>query len=160
MKKSIFMAAAAALMVFMGACSTKECQKGADCTKADKEEVYTGVLPAADCDGVRYTLHMDFDDEDNDGDYKLVETYLAADSTSAMGYKDVKTFKSEGDFTIEKQGDKTYYKLVKDVKDSMEGSADTPMYFVVDSDSTITMTNQNLEVSETPGMNYTLTVAK
>lgn len=118
------------------------------------DEVYTGVIPAADCDGIRYTLTLDYDDDAKDGDYKLVETYIQADSTSAIGYSDVKTFASEGDFTVNKKGDKTYLKLVKDQKDSQAGSAETPIYFVIDSDSTITMTNADLEIPATPG--YTL----
>lgn len=155
MKKSILFVAAGMALMSMAACSGN-CSKDEACKKSDVKEVYTGVLPAADCDGVRYTLTLDYDDDSRDGDYNLVETYLQADTTEMTGYKDVKTFASEGDFTVEKKGDKTYIKLVKDQKDSQAGSADTPMYFVVDSNSAITMTNANLEVSETPGMNYTL----
>ncbi len=77
-----------------------------------------------------------------------------------MGFKDGKSFKSEGDFTVMDKDGKKYLKLVKDAKDSAEGSAETPMYFLVESDSTIVMVNQNLEVSETPGMNYTLKLSK
>lgn len=161
MRKTILMAGAALLMLTMGACSNdKNCGDKACGHHDDMDKVYTGVIPAADCDGVRYTLHLDYDDHDNDGDYKLVETYLQADTVSALGYKDLRTFASEGDFTVEKQGEKTYLKLVKDVKDSSAGSIETPLYFLVDSDSTLTLTNQALEVPTTPGMNYTLKIAR
>lgn len=153
------MAAAAAAMVMLGACTTKECQKGDNCAKFDQDQVYTGIIPAADCDGVRMTVHLDFDDNAKDGDYKMVEIYFNNDTTSVSGVTDVKTFTSEGDFTVGQQGGKKYYKLVQDAKDSMAGSADVT-YFLVDSDSTITMTNSTLDVPTTPGMNYTLKLAK
>lgn len=161
MKKSVIMAGAALMMLTLGACNSGNGCNGKDhCdNKCDKDAVFTGVLPAADAAGIRYTLHLDYDHDDKDGDYKLVETYLQADTTSAMGYRDLKSFSSEGDFTVEKQGEKTYLKLVKDAKDSSAGSIDTPIYLLVDSDSTLTLTNQALEVSETPGMNYTLKLA-
>ena len=160
MKKTILMGAAALAMISMAACSgNKTTCDSATCDKCDIEAVYTGVLPAADAEGVRYTLKLDYDDNGAKGDYDLVETYLLADSGSATGYKDGQTFTSEGDFTVTKQDGKTVLKLVKDQKDSAAGSIDTPIYFIVDSDSTITMTNQQLEVSTTPGMNYTLKLA-
>ncbi len=158
MKNSMILAAAAAAVLSLSACSgNKSCDDKA-CTKDDKakEMVYTGVLPAADADGVRYTLHLDYDKDGNEGDYTLLETYIKADTISATGYSDLKSLKSEGDFKVEKQGDKTYLKLVKDAS----GSSDAPMYFLVDSDNAITLTNAELEVSTTPGMNYTLKLAE
>lgn len=160
MKKSIFMTAAAAALVMLGACTTKDYQKGDDTTstKVDREEVYTGVIPAADCDGIRMTVHLDFDDDAKDGDFKMVETYFNNDST-ATGTTDINTFTSEGDFTVGQKGTTTYYKLVADTTGAPAGPGDVT-YFVVDSDSTITLANQDLEVSQAPGMNYTLKVSK
>ncbi len=155
MKKTLLFSAAGLALMSMAACSGN-CNKNGECVKSDIDEVYTGVIPAADTDGIRYTLTLDYDDEGKDGDYKLVETYIQSDSTSATGYSDVKTYASEGDFKVEKKGDKTYIKLIKDQKDSQAGSVETPIYFLVDSDSTITMTNNQLEVSQNPGLNYTL----
>lgn len=154
MKKSILFSAAGLALLSLAACSGN-CNKGGKCAKSDVDEIYTGVLPAADCDGIRYTLTLDYDDDGRDGDYKLVETYIQSDTTSVTGYSDIKSYASEGDFKVEKKGDKTYLKLIKDQKDSQAGSVDTPLYFVVDSDSTITMTDSNLQVSTT-GLNYTL----
>ncbi|MDE6556081.1 MAG: copper resistance protein NlpE [Duncaniella sp.] len=159
MKKIVLMAGAALAMMSMVACSgDNKCGSTCD-NKCDGDVVFTGVLPAADAEGVRYTLALDCDDDCTKGDYKLVETYIKADTVSALGYKDAASFASEGDFTVVKNGDKTYLKLVKDAKDSSAQAADN-LYFVVDSDSTITMTNAQFEVSETPGMNYTLQKVK
>ncbi|MDE6578017.1 MAG: copper resistance protein NlpE, partial [Muribaculaceae bacterium] len=130
------------------------------CKKGDKVDVFRGVLTAGDAAGIRYTLHLEFDEDDKDGDYKLVETYIQSDSTAVGGYKDIKSFASEGDFYIKSKDGKTYYEFKKDQKDSQAGSAETPMYFVVDSDSTITMTNANLELAADSAMNYTLKLTK
>lgn len=170
MRKLIFGAAAMTLLA-LSACSNgngscaadKNC---GDCKKGDKEAVYTGVLPAADVDGIRYTLKLDYDDDNNytDGDYDLVEVYFVGDSTSATGYKDSARFKSEGDFkVINGTGDnasKKYIKLVQDVKDSSAGSNADVMYFLVQSDSTLVMVNSDLQESTTPGLNYTLKLVK
>lgn len=158
MKNSMILAAAAAAVLSLSACcGNKSCDDKA-CTKGDKDKemVYTGVLPAADADGVRYTLHLEYDKAGNEGDYTLLETYIKSDTLSTIGYSDLRSFKSEGDFTVKKQGDKTYLKLVKDGEDSSTGSVNTPLYFLVDSNNAITMTNADLEVTATPGMNYTL----
>ncbi|MDE6792272.1 MAG: copper resistance protein NlpE N-terminal domain-containing protein [Muribaculaceae bacterium] len=163
MKKTIIFAAMCLTMLGMAACSgngKNANASGADSKKGDKVEVFTGVLPAADADGVRYTLSLEFDDDDNDGDYKLVETFIQADSTAVGGYKDIKNFASEGDFYIKQKDGKTYYELKKDQKDSQPGSLDTPTYFLVDSDSTITMVNAQLELAADSTMNYTLKMTK
>lgn len=156
MKKALYMAAAVALLG-MSACTGASCDSKS--CKADDDKVYTGVVPAADCDGVRYTLKLDYDDDHNytDGDYDLVQTYIAADSTSALGYKDIRTVKSEGDFTVIKTKDgKTGLKLVEEVRRGQQGET---MYFVVDSDSTLTMTNSDFETAAS-GLNYTLKLAR
>lgn len=156
MKKALYMAATVALLG-MSACSGASCDSKS--CKADDDKLYTGVVPAADCDGVRYTLKLDYDDDHNytDGDYDLVQTYIASDSTSALGYKDIRTVKSEGDFTVVKTKDgKTGLKLVEEVRRGQQGET---MYFVVDSDSTITMTNSDFETAAS-GLNYTLKLAR
>lgn len=159
MKKTIFSLVALSILT-LGAAS---CNQNRGDNPGLREEVFTGVLPAADALGVRYTLKLDFDDDHNytDGDYDLVETYLYGDTLSATGTRDAASFKSEGDFTLEKnQNGKSYLKLVQNAKDSSAGSNGGPLYFLVDSDSTITMVNADLQPSETPGMNYTLKKAK
>ncbi len=153
--------AATVLAISLGACSQNN-GKNRVADFNDEDQVYTGVLPGADTDGIRYTLRLDYDDDHNntEGDYKLVETYLAADSLNRTGLKDLKSFKSEGDFTVENKDGKKYLKLVQDRKDSSVGSAEGPLYFLVDSDSTLTLVGENLQISETPGLNYTLKIVK
>lgn len=166
MKKGfLYVAMFSALL--MGACSQngKNCATGAACGN-DNDKVYTGLLPAADAAGVRYVLRLDYDDDHGytSGDYDLVEVYVQNDSTKASGFRDAASFKSEGDFTvISGQGadsNKKYLKLVKDNRDSSAGSVDGPLYFLVDSDSTLVMVNDQLQPSETPGLNYTLILVK
>ena len=159
--KKMILGAASLAMVMMAACS------GSPKTELPgntKDEVYTGVLPAADADGVRYTLKLDYDSDKPGGDYDLVEVYLVGDSTSATGYKDGARFKSKGDFTVMDgtgaNSAKKYLKLTQDAKDSSKGSAGGPMYFLVDSDSTLVMVNAELEQSAMPGMNYTLKLVR
>lgn len=164
MKKMILGAASLAVLM-MAACSGKN-STYSNMPGNDKDEVYTGVLPAADADGVRYTLKLDYSDDNNytTGDYDLVEVYLRGDSLSATSYKDGERFKSKGDFTVmDGTGDnsaKKYIKLTQDAKDSSKGSNGGPMYFLVESDSTLVMVNAELEQSVMPGMNYTLKLVR
>lgn len=157
MRKTFVIGAAAMALLSMAACSgKKDCDKKCGTKGGERIEIFTGVLPGADCDGVRYTLNLEYDHGDKDGDYDLTETYLQADSVSPGGFKDLRSFNSEGDFVVEHQGGKTYLKLIKDQKDSGAGSVETPLYFLVDSDSTLTLTDARLQVSQTEGLNYTL----
>lgn len=155
MKKNIIFAAALAALVSLGACSGGKCDSKAkgDCTKKEcckkADKTYTGVLPAADAYGVRYTLTLDFDDEKNGGDYDLVQTYFNVDST---GIVDVASFVSEGDFTTGKTAAGTDYINL--------GKGAEAMYFVVEGDSAIVMTDATYTPAATPGMNYTLKAAK
>ena len=165
MKKTIYMMAAALSVLGMAACSGNKTCNGdkacGKCTDGDRKELYTGVLPSADTDGIRYTLSLEYDDDNpNKGDYDLIETYLVGDSTAVTGYSDDKSFKSEGDFSVMKKDGKSYLKLVLDVKDSAVGSSEGPTYFLVESDSTIVLVNSDLEVSQAPGLNYTLKLSK
>lgn len=163
MKKTIIMMAAAFSIFGLAACSGNQKSNG-DSSKAagDRVERYSGILPAADADGVKYSLKLEFDDDHNytDGDYDLLETYLEADSTSTTGYKDIKSFKSEGDFDVMNKDGKSYLKLVQDADDSAKGSNPGPMYFLVESDSTLVMVNSNLELAQDSTMNYTLKLEK
>ncbi len=167
MKKFMVMAVSAAALVMLGACSNSNCNNS-DCNStecaaktAGEKVVYTGVLPGADVDQVRYTLTLDYDDDNaTKGDYDLVQTYQQADTTVAAGVKDVQNVRSEGDFTIITKDGSKYIKLVPDAKDS-DASADTAdAYFLIDNDSTITMVNSSLEKSVNTELNYSLTRTK
>ena len=82
MKKSMLIAAAGLFMVSMAACSgKKENKEVAAETPAEVENTvnavaYTGVLPAADCDGINYTLSLVFNEEENGGTYQAAENYF------------------------------------------------------------------------------------
>lgn len=151
MKRNFLYITAAAALLAIGACTPKQAPAPTSTTNnGDVDKVYSGVLPGADVDGVRYTVLLDFDDDGNGGDYDMVETYFNNDST---GVSDVATFASEGDFTVgTTDAGKKYLKLTGD------GAGE--MFFVMDTDSTITMTDATLTPSVTPGMNYTLSAAK
>jgi len=142
---------AAALLIFAGCSNCNKCDSGKDCTgkickDAGREITYTGVLPAADAEGIEYTLLLDYDDDGKGGDYKLTERYIGV----ADG-----TFISEGDFTIHKDGTKNagkrYLKLVPDHSGQTE-----VIYFLVNDDSSLTLTNASLQPPAST-LNYTLT---
>ncbi len=160
MKKIVMMAGVAVAMMSMASCcGEKSCDKGSCAASGGCDKVYTGVIPAADVLGIRYTLGLDYDDNGQKGDYTLVETYIDGDSASTLGYKDVASFASEGDFTVGQKDGKTFLRLTKDAKDSSAQAADV-LYFLVSSDSTVTLSNDALDNFSTPGMNYTLKLAK
>lgn len=155
MRKTIYLAAVAAAMLGMAACS------GENHSSKIEDQVFTGVLPAADGPGIRYTLKLDYEHDKNnmEGDYDLVETYLEADSISTNGIRDNVSLKSEGDFTVVEQGGKKYLKLVKDAKDSNPNAA-AALYFEVASDSTLNMVNAELQPAANDSLNYTLKLVK
>lgn len=163
MKAPFYAVAATLAMVGLAACSGNNCSSNSAAnTKGDIDEVYTGVLPAADAAGVRYTLKLDYDDDAKNmhGDYDLVETYLVTDSVGTLGVRDGVSYKSEGDFTSTQKDGKTYLTLVQDKKDSSAGSVGGPLYFLVESDSTLVMVNADLQPSAADSLNYTLTKVK
>lgn len=157
MKKTIFLSATAVALLSLAACSgNKTASEQTSTDETSKNVTYTGILPAADTDGVRYALNLDYTN-DNEGSYKLDQTYLVADSTAAGGYKDKDSFKTEGNFAIESKDAKKYIKLTETAKADTTANV---MYFLVDSDSTMTMVNADLQVSVNPDMNYTLKLEK
>lgn len=159
MKKTFCMAAAALAVLAMTSCGNcnNKCNKG---EKID-DLTYTGILPAADAEGIRYSLKLDYDDDKNnmEGDYDLVETYLLSDSLAVAGVRDGASYKSEGDFTVVEQGGKKYLKLVKDQEDSNTNAASN-LYFEVSSDSTLTMVNSELQPAANSDLNYTIKLVK
>ena len=154
MKKLIYTALLTLVVVGMASCSDKgKCDRKAD-KQGDKIEVYSGVLPGADVSGILYTLDMEFDDDKNytDGDYKLTQVYMTADST---GMKDGKVFTSEGDFKeINGTGANATAKYLKLTPD--RDSQGETLYFKVTSDSTLMLVNAQLEEPTDTALNYTL----
>ena len=156
MKKVIYLSAAALSMLSMAACSGNKCGGGKCAERPD--EVYTGVIPMADADGMSLTLKLDYDDDkgNKEGDYNLSEQVLETDSVSASGVNVKSTFMSEGDFKIIDRDGKKYVKLSIDRKDSAPEAS--PYTFLISSDSTLTMVNDNTfeAAPDTVGLNYTL----
>lgn len=156
MKKLIYAVAVALVALSTAACSDKG--KQYDKRDGDRKEVYTGVLPAADASGIRYTLALDYDDDNGytDGDYKLVQTYLVSDSVARLKYRDSVSFKDKGDFTVTAQNGRKVIKLTPSPK-SKQGEI---LYFLVDNDSTITLTMASLEAPVDTMLNYSLKLVK
>lgn len=155
MKKSFYIASAAVAMLAMASCTSNKKADNQAATQAEVEhvtEVFAGVLPAADADGIQYTLLLEYDADDNfaEGDYNLTETVLTADSTSTTGYVSGVTTESKGDFDVFTKDGGKYLKLTNDTNET------DVMYFQVTSDSTIVMVNAELEQSVMPE-SYTLT---
>lgn len=153
MKKSLSFIAAAAAVLSLASCTGK--QAAAEATPETEPETiavtetYTGVLPAADAEGIEYTLVLTYTGDDA-GQYDMTQTYLVADTTA-----EAVVFTGTGDFTIG-QDEATGRKYIKLA--GKEASED--VYFVVATDSTITMADATLTTPDTPGMNYTLTATK
>ena len=163
MKKTVLFGLAAVAALGFTACDNA--QKDAQVnTGDDKVVLYSGVLPAADAQGTIYTLKLEFDDDNNytDGDYTMVENTLVADTLSATGVKEAATSYTKGDFKkLSKQVDGAtveYIQLTPDAKDALGTPSASSLYFIVNPDQSLTMVQADLQKSETPGLNYTLTV--
>lgn len=156
----------AATIALLAACSNKNCDRNCDsatdcgtnteaaCAKS-KTVTYTGTIPAADAEGIECTLVLEYDGDDcREGDYVLTERYIG---------KPDGTFTTKGDFTVgkgtPKGADQAYLKLVPDHTDRASDSksdSDDVRYFLVDNDSTVTLTTATLEAPAS-GLNYSLT---
>ena len=157
MKKLFICAVAGLSMVALAACSgKKENKEVAETTPAPVENTvkavaYAGKIPAADCDGNKYALNLVFNEEGNGGTYQLTETYFNTDTTTVEGYVVKEALTAEGNFEVKTVEDNTYITL-------FNNEAVAQANFIVDTDSTITMVNAELEVPATP--DYTLAVVK
>ena len=156
--KAIYLLALGA--VAFTACTGKTATDTAATSTCDKNETYVGVLPAADCEGIRYTLSLDYSDDKNctDGDYDLTEVHLQADSTAVDGVRDSQTFRTEGDFQV-KTGTPSdpSQKYIVLTPDKESDATATPLYFLIDSDKAITLVGADLTKADSP-LNYTLTL--
>ena len=152
MKKLFFIATATIAILGMAACSGK---KAADAEAAATDTItvakaaYTGILPAADCDGVWYTLQL------NDGNYDMIETYFALDTTANLGINEILSVKSEGTYTTVDKNGFSYLKLTPSVNDS----AVKDICFLNATDSTLIMLNFSLK-DPTATEIYTLNAVK
>ncbi len=151
MKKLFFIATATIAILGMAACSGKkaaETTETADTTVVAKA-AYTGILPGADCDGIWYTLQL------NDGNYDMIETYFALDTTANLGINEILSIKSEGTYATVDTNGYSYIRLTPSVNDS----AVEDICFLNATDSTLILLNEELETPTAPDF-YTLTAVK
>jgi len=143
----------AAALALVAACSGKKCDRvvcdnGQSCKEVvdndDRRVTYVGVLPAADAAGIEYTLVLEYDGDDSDGDYVLTERPLG---------KGGNTLVTKGDFTYHKASHGSAGKPFLKLDPDGPGAA---RYFIVDSDNSITLTDASLRPAAS-GLNYTLT---
>lgn len=152
MKTKFLLLGAVATLISLASCSTSSKSKCSDedsCAVAEK--VYSGVIPAADAAGIRYTVTLTNDSTSEGGSYNLVETFLKSD-----GVNDSTEVKTTGVFAVENKDGKTYLKLTPAAADSTAQA----LYFFVASDSTIVLVNSDLQESANPELNYTLNLNK
>ncbi len=152
MKKFYYLYAAG--LVALASCSSNT-QKSAEATDATEETVeavtnevvYSGVLPAADTEGVEYTVNFVYNPEsETDGTFTMTQVY--------MSETDPATFDSKGSFSVKtgtpQSADQQYFVL------AAEGTPADTTYFVVTNDNTITLVGRDLTPSVTD-LNYDLT---
>ncbi len=113
------------------------------------ERKYEGILPAADCPGIKYNLTLCSQENSGNGVFSLKMTYLEAENG-----KDV-TFSSTGkQLTLRGSAmnpDDTVYELVP-------SNGSDPSYFLVQDDS-LTLLNSQQEKAESK-LNYTIKLVK
>ena len=149
MKKLFLTVTAAVAIVAMAACSGKKAEATettTDATETGVKAAYTGILPAADCDGIWYTLQI------NDGKYDMIETYFALDTAEVSGINELLSVKSEGAAETVQKGAYSYIKLTPSTQDAT-------MCFLNATDSTLIMLNSDLETPTAPEL-YTLNIVK
>ena len=149
MKKLFLTATAAVALVAMVACSGKKAEateENADATATTVKAAYTGILPAADCDGVWYTLQL------NGDKYDMIETYFALDTAANAGINELVSVKSEGTVENLEKGGFNYIKLTPSTQDAA-------ICFLNATDSTLIMLNAELETPAAPDF-YTLNIVK
>lgn len=144
MKKVMMMAALVAALI---SCQSKGNSNNADLVGdgimaiAENDSsavlVYEGVLPATNGPGIEYVLAVDSISPNGESEYTMIATYLDADGPGKH-----KSFVSKGKKqVVEKQVNdkpKTAYKLTPD-------DGNEPLYFVVINDTTLRLSNGDLQ---------------
>lgn len=158
MKKTLFFTTAAFAAISIASCSGPKKTDSEQGETRSELEVYSGILPAADTDGIKYTLRLNFspDSDFKSGSYDLEESYLMVDTLSTDGFKCTGTDISNGTFSVfageGSDSGRHYLKL----DNSSDTVAAPPVFFLIENDSTLTMVNQQLEPSVNPDLNYSL----
>lgn len=168
MKKTVLFSLAAAAAFGFAACNNLSSTTTASEGKAkggDMEELYSGILPAADAQGTLCTIKLEFDDDNNytDGEFVMVENSLVTDTVAAAGLSEAATSYSEGKFRKESKSvngaNVEYLVLTPDAKDNLGAASNTPTYLVVNADQTLVLVNSDIEMPADPAL-YTLKLKK
>lgn len=154
--KNLLMIGAAA--VALAACSnSKTCDGKCDKTDHDATLTYKGVIPAADAPGIEYILALEYDSNGSEGDYILTQTVVGDESNQTVTNGDFKVYTGTN-----ASADQKYIKLTPDHNDrasEVKGASAETLYFLVENDSTVTLTSADITPAPS-GLNYSLTLVK
>ena len=134
MKKLLVYSGIMAVLLSCQSKTAKNVSVDNETTQCEHSQVYKGLLPAADCSGIEYTLGID---TLNDS-YHLTTVYIDAEGTG----KNL-SFTSEGKRSMIHRGEgedaRVFYKLTPCGKDTAS------VYFMVVNDSTLRLVNADLQ---------------
>ena len=112
--------------------------------------VYEGILPAADCEGIKYLLTIQSQENSGNGNYSLTTTYIGADKGKDQSFQSKgKRLTQRG---IPSNKNATVYQLIPE-----DGSES--IFFLAQGDSTLTLLSSDMELPES-GLNYTIKKVK
>ena len=134
MKKFFVFSGIMAVLLSCQSKTAKNVSVDNETAQCEHSQVYKGLLPAADCSGIEYTLGID---TLNDS-YHLTTVYIDAEGTG----KNL-SFTSEGQRSMIHRGEgedaRVFYKLTPCGKDTAS------VYFMVVNDSTLRLVNTDLQ---------------
>ena len=134
MKKFFIFSGIMAVLLSCQSKTAKNVSVDNETAQCEHTQVYKGLLPAADCSGIEYTLGID---TLNDS-YHLTTVYIDAEGTG----KNL-SFTSEGKRSMIHRGEgedaRVFYKLTPCGKDTAS------VYFMVVNDSTLRLVNADLQ---------------
>lgn len=134
MKKFFVFSGIMAVLLSCQSKTAKNVSVDNETAQCEHSQVYKGLLPAADCSGIEYTLGID---TLNDS-YHLTTVYIDAEGTG----KNL-SFTSEGKRSMIHRGEgedaRVFYKLTPCGKDTAS------VYFMVVNDSTLRLVNTDLQ---------------
>ena len=134
MKKLLVFSGIMAVLLSCQSKTAKNVSVDNEPAQCEHTQVYKGLLPAADCSGIEYTLGID---TLNDS-YHLTTVYIDAEGTG----KNL-SFTSEGKRSMIHRGEgedaRVFYKLPPCGKDTAS------VYFMVVNDSTLRLVNADLQ---------------
>ena len=125
-------------------------QKGGSELGALQNRTYEGLLPAASCPGIRYSLTISSREHSGDGTFTLTMTYLEAENGEDRSY----TYTGRR-FTLRGMAGDENATVWQLVADSDKGTFN----FLREDDTTLTLLNDRLEKPETT-LNYSLRLKK